>query len=106
MGWEYLKNKHISRELIAAFPDADADLCRRLELARAMSVLVPPIYTRSQGLQGTGWCAFWLFCMAAGAPCADSSGMVDDDAPHAVGLRIVSSLRRRQSSLAICTAAW
>lgn len=34
-GWEYLKNKHISRELIAAFPDADADLCRRLELARA-----------------------------------------------------------------------
>ena len=47
-GWEYLKNKRISRELIAAFPDADADLSRRLELARAMSVLVPPIYTRSR----------------------------------------------------------
>ena len=46
-GWEYLKNKQASRELIAAFPEADTDLRRRLELARAMSVLVPPIYTRS-----------------------------------------------------------
>lgn len=46
-GWEYLKNKQISRELIAAFPEAEADLLRRLELARAMSVLVPPVYTRS-----------------------------------------------------------
>lgn len=46
-GWEYLKNKRASRELMAAFPEADADLRRRLELARAMSVLVPPIYTRS-----------------------------------------------------------
>ena len=35
------------RELIAAFPEAEADLLRRLELARAMSVLVPPVYTRS-----------------------------------------------------------
>lgn len=47
-GWEYLKNKQASRELIAAFPEADADLRKRLELARAMSVLVPPIYTRSR----------------------------------------------------------
>lgn len=46
-GWEYLKNKQVSRELIAAFPEAEADLLRRLELARAMSVLVPPVYTRS-----------------------------------------------------------
>lgn len=45
-GWEYLKNKQVSRELIAAFPEADVDLLRRLELARAMSVLVPPVYTR------------------------------------------------------------
>ncbi|HBD70177.1 MAG TPA: hypothetical protein DC033_05145, partial [Akkermansia muciniphila] len=29
-GWEYLKNKQISRELIAAFPEAEADLLRRL----------------------------------------------------------------------------
>lgn len=47
-GWEYLKNKQASRELIAAFPEADTDLLRRLELARAMSLLVPPIYTRSR----------------------------------------------------------
>lgn len=46
-GWEYLKNKQVSRELIAAFPEAEADLLRRLELARAMSVLVPPVYTCS-----------------------------------------------------------
>lgn len=32
-GWEYLKNKQVSRELIAAFPEAEADLLRRLELA-------------------------------------------------------------------------
>lgn len=44
-GWEYLKNKKISRELVASFPHADTDLMSRLELARAMSVLVPPIYT-------------------------------------------------------------
>lgn len=47
-GWEYLKNKQASRELIAAFPEADTDLRKRLELARAMSVLVPPIDTRSR----------------------------------------------------------
>lgn len=46
-GWEYLKNKQAARNLIAAFPEADTDLRQRLELARAMSVLVPPIDTRS-----------------------------------------------------------
>lgn len=46
-GWEYLKNKKIARELIASFPEADEDLLRRLELSRDMSLLVPPIYTRS-----------------------------------------------------------
>ncbi|XBD74962.1 hypothetical protein ABFY27_02920 [Akkermansia massiliensis] len=57
-GWEYLKNKQASRELIAAFPEADTDLRRRLELARAMSVLVPP-FTRVPGRAGTSWCVFW-----------------------------------------------
>lgn len=47
-GWEYLKNKRACRDLIASFPEADTDLLRRLELARAMSVLIPPIYTRSR----------------------------------------------------------
>lgn len=47
-GWEYLKNKQACRKLAAAFPEADTDLESRLELARAMSVLVPPIYTRSK----------------------------------------------------------
>jgi len=71
-GWEYLKNKQASRELIAAFPEADTDLRRRLELARAMSVLVPPIYTRS------GACRNKLVRFLAHSAC-----MADDDAAHA-----------------------
>lgn len=47
-GWEYLKNKQACRDLIASFPGADTDLRQRLELARAMSVLIPPIYMRSR----------------------------------------------------------
>lgn len=56
-GWEYLKNKQVSRELIAAFPEAEADLLRRLELARTMSVLVPPVYTCSGHIK-INWCVF------------------------------------------------
>lgn len=48
-GWEYLQNKQASRKLVKASPDADTNLLSRLELARAMSVLVPPVYTRSGG---------------------------------------------------------
>lgn len=47
-GWEYLKNKQACRDLISAFPEADTDLESRLELARAMSVVVPPIDTQSR----------------------------------------------------------
>lgn len=47
-GWEYLKNKPACRALLASFPEADTDLPCRLELARCMSVLVPPVNTHSR----------------------------------------------------------
>ena len=81
-GWEYLKNKQVSRELIAAFPEAEVDLLRRLELARTMSVLVPPVYTCSGTHQNKLVRFFSSFCLAAGTARADSSGMADDDAAH------------------------
>ncbi len=43
-GWEYLKNKKLCLELINAFPDADTNIHSRTQLAREMSLIVPPIF--------------------------------------------------------------
>lgn len=43
-GWEYLKNKKLCHELICSYPDADTNIYSRLELARKMSLIVPPIF--------------------------------------------------------------
>ena len=71
------------RELIAAFPEAEADLLRRLELARAMSAGASCFHTRS-GTHQNKLVRFLAHssALAAGTARADSSGMADDDAAH------------------------
>ncbi len=44
--WEYLRNKDACKSLIESVPDADEDLVSRLELARKMCQLTPPIMRR------------------------------------------------------------
>ncbi|MEG0143965.1 MAG: hypothetical protein RSA21_07735 [Akkermansia sp.] len=46
-GWEYLRNKKRCHQLIADYPLADTDIESRMHLARAMSLIVPPIMRNS-----------------------------------------------------------
>lgn len=66
-GWEYLKNKQASRELIAAFPEADTDLRRRLELARAHERAGSPHLHAFRGVPEQAGAFSGAFRLAAGA---------------------------------------
>ncbi len=72
-GREYMNNKTACKALIASYPNADTDLMSRFKLARAMSVIVPPIYSiRKDGQEEsagkTGPAKLWRFLRHAAWP--------------------------------------